>query len=79
MTIALSSTASGGVIEVNETAALSVSADKVSAEGVFYENGKTVTANYTIPATKNAMSAGPITIADNITVTVSAGSEWVIV
>ena len=46
---------------------------------VFFENDKTVTANYTIPANKNASSAGPITIANGVTVTVSNGARWVIV
>ena len=46
---------------------------------VFFENDKTVTANYTIPATKNASSAGPISIANGVTVTVSNGARWVIV
>jgi hypothetical protein len=46
---------------------------------VFYENDQTVTVSYTIPATKNAMSAGPITIDTGVTVTVSTGSTWVIV
>ena len=46
---------------------------------IFYENDQTVTVSYTIPATKNAMSAGPITIDTGVTVTVSTGSTWVIV
>ena len=46
---------------------------------VFYENDQTVTANYTIPSTKNAMSAGPITINTGITVTVPTGAVWTIV
>ena len=46
---------------------------------VFVENDQTVTVNYTIPSTKNAMSAGPITVNAGITVTVSTGSTWVIV
>jgi hypothetical protein len=45
---------------------------------VFIENSQVVTANYTIPLTKNAMSTGPITINDGVTVTVSDGSNWVI-
>lgn len=49
-----------------------------SSDDIFYENGQTVTANYTITAGKNAMSAGPITIANGITVTVPFGSTWVI-
>ena len=44
-----------------------------------YENDITVTADYTITADKNAMSAGPIIIADGVTVTVPDGSVWSIV
>ena len=46
---------------------------------VFVLNDQTVTVSYTISATKNAMSAGPITIDTGATVTVSTGSTWVIV
>lgn len=48
-------------------------------DDVFYENGQTVTTNYTITAGKNAMSAGPITINSGATVTVGSGQSWVIV
>jgi hypothetical protein len=48
-------------------------------DDVFYENSQTVTTSYTIPAGKNAMSAGPITINAGVTVTVPAGSVWVVV
>jgi hypothetical protein len=48
-------------------------------DAVFYTNGQTVTANYTVPSGQNAMSAGPITIADGVTVTISDGSVWTIV
>ena len=46
---------------------------------IFYENGQNVTTNYTIASTKNAMSAGPITIDSGATVTVDTGANWVIV
>jgi hypothetical protein len=46
---------------------------------IFYENGQTVTSNYTITTGKNAMSAGPITIDSGVTVTVPTGSTWVVV
>lgn len=46
---------------------------------VFFENGQTVTANYTITSGKNAISAGPITVNSGVTVTVPSGSNWVIV
>ena len=47
-------------------------------DDIFYENGQTVTANYTITTNKNAMSAGPITIDTGISVSVPTGSVWVI-
>lgn len=46
---------------------------------VFYENDKAVTGDYTIAGTKNALSAGPITINTGVTVTVSTGATWSIV
>ena len=46
---------------------------------VFYQNDQTVTLDYSIEAGKNAMSAGPIAIAANKTVTIPSGSEWSIV
>jgi hypothetical protein len=46
---------------------------------IFYENGQNVTTNYTISGTKNAMSAGPITVDSGATVTVDTGANWVIV
>lgn len=46
---------------------------------IFYENGQNVTTDYTIASTKNAMSAGPITIDTGATVTVDTGASWVIV
>jgi hypothetical protein len=46
---------------------------------IFYENDQTVTNDYIIPGTKNAMSAGPITIDTGVTVTVSTGANWTIV
>mgnify|MGYP003347758416 CR=1 FL=1 len=50
-----------------------------ASDDVFYENGQTVTANYTITANKNAMSAGPITINSGVTVTIGSGQSWIIV
>ena len=50
-----------------------------SGDGVFYENDTNVTASYTISTNKNAMSAGPITINNGVTVTVPNGSVWTVV
>jgi hypothetical protein len=48
------------------------------ADQIFIENGQTVTVNYTVPSGRNAMSTGPITVNGGITVTVSSGSNWVV-
>lgn len=50
-----------------------------NTDRIFWENDQTVTANYTITNLKNAMSAGPITIAAGITVTVGDGEVWTII
>jgi hypothetical protein len=42
-------------------------------------NNNTINQNFTIPAGKNAISAGPITVTPGNTVTVPPGSTWVIV
>lgn len=50
-----------------------------TGNGVFYENDQIVTGSYTITTNKNAMTAGPITVAAGVTVTVPAGSVWTVV
>ena len=46
---------------------------------VFFENDITVTNDYEITTGKNAMSAGPLTINSDVTVTIPSGSDWTIV
>jgi hypothetical protein len=46
---------------------------------VFYNNDQEVTTSYTIPTSKNSMSAGPISIDTGATVTVPSGSVWTVV
>ena len=50
-----------------------------STNTVFFENDKVVAVNYQITSTKNAMSAGPISINAGIAVTVPSGCSWTIV
>ena len=59
----------------------SVTAEKTSFyhKDIFYENAQTVTSNYTITASKNAMTAGDISVNSGVTVTVPTGARWVIV
>ena len=49
------------------------------SNAAFFENDTNVTTDYTITTGKNAMSAGPITVDNGVTVTVPVGSEWSIV
>lgn len=49
------------------------------SDRVFWENDTVVTTNYTITSGKNAMSAGPISINNGVTVTVPNGSVWTVV
>lgn len=46
---------------------------------VFYVNDQTVNFSYSIPNGKNAMTAGPVTVQNGVTVTVPDGSVWTVV
>ena len=46
---------------------------------IFYQNGQTVTTNYSITSGQNAGTFGPITINSGVTVTVPSGSTWSII
>lgn len=48
-------------------------------DDVFYENGQTITNNYTITVGKNAVTAGPVTINSGVAVIIPSGSSWVVV
>ena len=49
------------------------------SDQVFFENDQSVTTNYTLSAGKNAVTAGPCTVASGVTVTIPSGASWVIV
>lgn len=44
-----------------------------------YLNAQTITVNTTVDSGYNGMSAGTITVASGVTVTVASGSRWVVV
>lgn len=72
----LSYNASTSTIDVSISSGGAVGA---GTDRIFFENDQTVQNNYTVSAGKNAMSAGPVAIAANKTVTIPSGSEWSIV
>ena len=45
----------------------------------FVENSTTIDTSYTLADNRNAMTAGDITIADGIVITIGDGSTWSIV
>ena len=47
-------------------------------DAIFVENSQTVTTSYSITSDKNAHSVGPLTINNNIVVTIPANSTWLV-
>lgn len=45
----------------------------------FWLNPKVVSTSFTVPDTHNALSIGPITVGDGISVIVSSGAVWTII
>ena len=71
---------SGKFLTTNGSAAswAVLNTDSNSTTKGLYEMANVISANYVIGNNNNAMSAGPITINSNISVTVPSGSTWVI-
>ena len=68
---------SGALPAIDGSALTGVSSQK--ADGCVTENSQTISNNYTMTSGKSGISAGPITIANNVTVNIQAGSRYVIV
>ena len=56
-----------------------ITAPLYKAPNCIFENSQTITTSYTISASTNALSAGPITIDTGANVTIPTGSNWVII
>jgi hypothetical protein len=48
-------------------------------DAIFYNNGQTVTVDYTIPTANNSGTFGPISINTGATVTIPSGSTWTVI
>ena len=79
----LESSNSGSLVDFaagNKDVFVTYPAERSVIGGMGYvENAATITQNSIINAGNNAMSAGPITVASGVTVTVPSGSRWVII
>ena len=51
----------------------------ITADVPFFLGSTSITANYTVPTGFNAMTPGPVTVANNVVVTVPDGSTWTVV
>ena len=56
-----------------------VTAKTITTSQPFHVNSQTVTDDFTLAAGNNAMAAGPITINSGKTITLQAGTRWVVV
>ena len=68
-----------GVLSFSTISAAGGGATGGGSDEVFYENDQAVTTDYTITASHNAVTAGPITVNNGITVTIPSGVRWVVV
>lgn len=50
-----------------------------AASGTITQNLNQITANYTMVSNTNGQSAGPITIANTVVITLATNSRWVII
>jgi hypothetical protein len=69
----------GGTANVATFTSSGMSAPVLAATNGILVNGSNVTANYTIAAGTNGFSVGPITTANNVSVTITSGQRWVII
>lgn len=79
-----STAGTGSAEEISLGSGLTLSSGTLTASGsavgdIFWENGQTISSDYTITTNKNAGTFGPVTINSGVTVTVPSGSTWTIV
>ena len=72
------SKASGGTFAGEITAPQFQTTNTTVDTAVFRTNGKTVSEDTTIAATKNALGIGPLAVADGVTITVASGGSLTI-
>ena len=65
------------ILAADINSAVELGGPSLGTSSVIRTNAQTISENITIPSTSNGMSAGPITIADGYTVTVSG--NWSVV
>ena len=76
-------TAGSNVTITNGAGSISIAASAGATGGgtdqIFWNNGQTVTTSYSIPASTNAGTFGPVSISSSATVTIPSSSTWTVV
>ncbi len=73
----LSDGTSGQALITNGSGTISFS--NVAEDDIFYTNAQSVASNYTLSANRSAVTAGPVTLASGVTVTLGSNARWVVV
>jgi hypothetical protein len=55
-----------------------ISGQEMIATNGLFVNSLTISSSYSIPANSSAVSVGPITLANGVSVTVPSGGRWVV-
>jgi hypothetical protein len=69
----------GGVSSLDPYTGNIKATGSITANVPFFLGNTTITANFTVPTGFNAMTPGPVTVANDITITVPDGSTWTVV
>ena len=75
----LTSSSTGSLLNLSGSALVFISTGAADINGAIRENATSIDADYTLGSGNNALSVGPITVSDGVTVTVPSGSEWRII
>lgn len=69
----------GKAVYQDSTVSNTASAPQIAASNGIVVNSNTVSTNYSIPSGSSAISVGPMTVSNGISVTVPNGSRWVVI
>jgi len=69
-------TAGTGITVTNASGSITIASTSSSTD--LLENVQTISSNYTVTASKNALAVGPVTINTGISVTVGTGQRWLV-
>ena len=72
----LVSSSTGSLLDLSGSASVFISATQIELQGAIKENVVTISSDYSISSGYNALSVGPITIDDTVTVSIPSGSTW---